>query len=135
MELSDEEEEEEKEKEKVASNKEENESKLIQIKNEVQNLDGCTTWSGNCRSHFLPIICWKKELELLLILLKSFGMKDVKAVVGAYPCDGDMTQKTRQHSLLIRQRNSNRRRKWGWVETGPCASSSCILWNLWRWNI
>ena len=35
----------------------------------------------------------EKELEMLSRLLKSFGMKDVKAVVDAYPCDGYMAKK------------------------------------------
>ena len=37
---------------------------------------------------------WKKELELLSRLLKTFGMKDVKEVVNAHSCDGDMAKKT-----------------------------------------
>ena len=30
---------------------------------------------------------------MLSRLLKTFGMKEVKAVVDAYPCDGDMAKK------------------------------------------
>ena len=32
---------------------------------------------------------WKKELEMLLRFFKSFRTKDLKAVVDAYPYDGD----------------------------------------------
>ena len=34
----------------------------------------------------------KKELEMLSRLLKTFGLKEVKAVVDIYPVDGDMTK-------------------------------------------
>ena len=30
---------------------------------------------------------------MLSRLFNSFGMKEVKAVIGAYPCDGDMAKK------------------------------------------
>ena len=39
------------------------------------------------------MLYWKNELEMLLRLLKSFGMKEVKAVVDAYSCDSDMANK------------------------------------------
>ena len=35
----------------------------------------------------------KKELEKLSRLLKTFGIKEVKAVVDVYPCECDMAKK------------------------------------------
>ena len=71
----------------------------------------------------MPILYWKKELEMLLRLLKSFGMKDANAVVDSYPCDAETT-KSKQYHLPIMQRNSNRRRILNIVETGPGVNSS-----------
>ena len=55
--------------EKTSNNKVDG-SKLNEIKNEVQNIDGCLARSGHCKSRFLPMIYEKKELEFLLRLLK-----------------------------------------------------------------
>ena len=38
------------------------------------------------------MLYWKKEIEVLSRLLKTFGMKEVKAMVDVYPCDGDMAK-------------------------------------------
>ena len=43
-------------------------------------------------------------------MLKSFGMKDIKGTVTAYPCDQDMT-KNKQDPLSTGQRNINRVKK------------------------
>ena len=59
---------------------------------------------------------------MLSRLLKTFGM--IKAVVDAYPCDGDMAKITNSilfqlgREIVIGEK-SNR------VETGPGANSSC----------
>ena len=45
------------------------------------------------------MLYWKKELEMLSRLLKNFGMKEVEAVVDAYPCDGDAAKKS--NSILF----------------------------------
>ena len=64
---------------------------MNRIKYEVQSLDGCLAQFGSCRRIILPMLYWKKKLKMLV--LKSFGMEDVKAVFDAYPHDGDMTKK------------------------------------------
>ena len=84
MGLSDEENNEEKVEEKSTNSNMEDDLKVKKIKNEVQNIDRFFTGSGNCRSQFLPMNYWKKEKEMLLRLLKNFGMKDVEAVVDAF---------------------------------------------------
>ena len=69
------------------------------------------------------MLYWKKELEMLSSLLKTFGMKEVKVVVYACPCDGDMAKTNTTLFQLGREvvisEKSNR------VETGPGANSSC----------
>ena len=75
------------------NNNKEDDLKVNEIKHEVKSIDGFLAVSGNCRSHILPILYWKKELKLLQRLLKCFGMKGVKAVVAGYPCDGAMAKK------------------------------------------
>ena len=44
---------------------------------------------------------------MLYILLKSFGMKNIKAIVDADPHDGDMA-KNKEDTFSIRQRNIKR---------------------------
>jgi hypothetical protein len=72
----------------------------------MQNIDGLLAGSGNCRSQFLPMLYWKKELEMLSRLLKRFGMKDVKVVVKLIHVMVTW-QKIKEYSLLIEQRDSN----------------------------
>ena len=84
LQLSDEEDDEEKGEEKETNNKKEDDSNVNKIKKEIQNIDGFLTRFGNCTNRFLPMLYWKKELEMLLRLLKVL----VKAVVDAYPHDG-----------------------------------------------
>ena len=91
IELSEEEKEEEESEEKNMSITEDD-SKVNKIKMEIQNIDGFLAGSENCRSQFLPMLYWKKEIEVLSRLLKTFGMKEVKAMVDVYPCDGDMAK-------------------------------------------
>ena len=86
IELSDKKDEEEK-REKSTNNKMEDDLKVNKIKKEIQSIDGFLAGSGNCRSQFLLMHDQKKELNMLLRLLKSFGMKEIIAVVNAYPCD------------------------------------------------
>ena len=43
-------------------------------------------------SDFCQCSIGKKELEMLSRLLKTFGMKKVKAVADVYPCDGNMAK-------------------------------------------
>ena len=94
MELSDEEGEEKEEKrDKKTTNNTDHDSKVNKIKKYVQNIDGFLAGSGNFRRQILPMLYWKKELEMLLRLLKTFGMEEVKAVEDAYPCDGNMAKK------------------------------------------
>ena len=80
MELSGEEEEEKEEEKEGESegrnmNIMEDDLKVNNMKKEIQNIDGLLAGSGNCRSRFLPMLYWKKKLEMLLRLLKTFGMK------------------------------------------------------------
>ena len=92
--LSDEEEqEEEKKSEEKNMNTTEDDSKMKNIKNEIKNTDVFLVASGNFRRRFLPMLFREKKLEMLLRLLKTYGMKEVKAVANAYPCDGDMAKK------------------------------------------
>ena len=86
MELQDEDEKEE-ESEENNMNIMEDDSKVNVIKKEIQNIDGFLAGSGNFRSQFLPMLYWKKELEMLLRLLKTFGTKEFEAIVNAYSCD------------------------------------------------
>ena len=55
---------------------------------------------------------------MLLRLVKTFAVKEVKEVMDAYPYDGDMSKKP---SILFHQlvKKSNK------IETGPGANSSC----------
>ena len=62
---------------KILTNNMEDDSKVNKVKKKIQNVDGFLAGSGNFRSRFLPILYWKKELEMLLQLLNSFGMKEV----------------------------------------------------------
>ena len=71
----------------------EDDSKLKNIKDEIQNTDGFLAGSGNCRWQFLLMLYCKKELEMLSRLLKTFGMKVIKAVMDVYPCDGGTAKK------------------------------------------
>ena len=57
------------------------------------------------------MLYWKKELEMLLRLFKSFGMEEVKTVVDAYPCDGDM-KKNKEYPLSTGQRYTNQWKNW-----------------------
>ena len=98
----------------------------------MRNIDGLLVGSGNCRSQFLPMLYWKKELEMLSRLLKRFGMKDVKVVVKLIHVMVTW-QKIKQYSLLIEQRDSNQWKKSNRVETGPGAKFSYTWWIKWRW--
>ena len=89
LEISDEEDEENKEEQKDINSNKEDDSNVNKIKKEVKNIDGFLAGSGNCRSWFLPMLSWKKELGMLSRLSKNFGMKDVKAVVNTYSNDGN----------------------------------------------
>ena len=71
---------------------------MNQIKHKLKSIDGFFAGSGNCESQFLPILYWKKEIEMFSRLLKNFETKDVKAVVNSYPHVGDMA-KTKQYSF------------------------------------
>ena len=41
---------------------------------------------------FLAMLYWRKELEMLSRILKSYEVKNVNAVVDAYPCDEDIAK-------------------------------------------
>ena len=69
-----------------------NDSKVNKLKKEAKNIDGFLVGCGNCRNHFLPILYWKKELEMVSRLLKGHSLKEIKSVVDAYPCNGDMAK-------------------------------------------
>ena len=58
---------------------------------------------------------------MLLRLLKSFGMKNVKAVVDAYPNDGDMAKKPNNVLFQLGREIAIGLSK---LETGPDANSS-----------
>ena len=60
MELSDQEKKEEENEEKNM-NTTEDDSKVKNIKTEIQNIDGFLAESGNCKSQFLPMIYWKRS--------------------------------------------------------------------------
>ena len=53
---------------------------------------------------FLPVLYWKKVLEMVWSLLKSFGMKDVNAVDDVYLHDGDMTKNQTVSSFNLGER-------------------------------
>ena len=73
--------------------------KVNVIKKEIQNIDRLLSRSGNCRSRFSHLFYSRKELEMLSRLLKTFGMKEVKEVVDAYQCNGDMAKNQKASSF------------------------------------
>ena len=92
LKTSDEEKKEEKEKQKDTSNNKDDDSKVNTIEYEIKSIDGFPEGPGNYRRGFLPMLIWKKEIEMLLSLLKSFRMKDVNAIDDVYPHDVKMAK-------------------------------------------
>ena len=74
LELSNEEEEEEKEEEKDASNERVDDSKLVQIKHEVQSINECLVGSESCKSYyFLGRLGSTQSLDFTFLCNKYCG--------------------------------------------------------------